>query len=125
FPSANSLNVWLVGDGRLVEALRTHKPTRRVATAALSALLAGPTQAERALGLTTAIPGDTRPIGVTIANGVAHVDLTSDFESVGGSRSQQLRLAQVVYTLTQFPTVKSVRFSLDGSPVSVVSGSGN
>ena len=112
-------------DGRLVEALRTHKPTRRVATAALSALLAGPTQAERASGLTTAIPGDTRPNGVTIANGVAHVDLTSDFESVGGSRSQQLRLAQVVYTLTQFPTVKAVRFSLDGSPVSVVSGSGN
>jgi len=113
-----------VGDGRLVEALRTHKPTRRVATAALSALLAGPTQAERASGLTTAIPGDTRPNGVTIANGIAHVDLTSDFESVGGSRSQQLRLAQVVYTLTQFPTVKGVLFELDGRRVDVLGGEG-
>jgi hypothetical protein len=125
FPSANSLNVWVVRNGRLVEALRTHKPTRRVATAALEALLAGPTQSEGASGLTTAIPDGTRLLGVTIANGVAHVDLTSDFESAAGTRSQQLRLAQVVYTLTQFPTVKAVRFSLDGSPVSVVSGSGN
>jgi hypothetical protein len=125
FPSANSLDVWLVRNGRLVEALRTHKPTRRVATAALAALLAGPTQSERASGLTTAIPGGTRLLGVTIANGVARVDLTSDFESAAGSRSLQLRLAQVVYTLTQFPTVKAVRFSIDGSPVSVVAGSGN
>jgi sporulation and spore germination protein len=114
-----------VRDGRLVETLRTHKPTRRVATAALEALLAGPTKNERASGLTTAIPGDSRLLGVTIANGVAHVDLTSDFESAAGSRALQLRLAQVVYTVTQFPTVKAVRFSLDGSPVSVVSGSGS
>jgi Sporulation and spore germination len=125
FPSASSFDVWLARDGRLVEALRTHKPTRRVATAALAALLAGPTQSERASGLTTAIPEGTRLLGVTIANGVARVDLTSDFESAAGSRLLQLRLAQVVYTLTQFPTVKAVRFSIDGSPVSVVSGSGN
>jgi len=114
-----------VRNGRLVEALRTHKPTRRVATAALEALLAGPTKSERRSGLTTAIPGDTRLLGVGIANGVAHVDLTSDFESAAGSRALQLRLAQVVYTVTQFPTVKAVRFSLDGSPASVVSGSGS
>ena len=124
-PSGRSFEVWLARDGRVVEALRTHKPTRRVASAALAALLAGPTQSERASGLTTAIPGDTRLNGVTIANGVARVDLTSDFESAAGSRALQLRLAQVVYTLTQFPTVKAVQFSLDGSPVSIVSGNGN
>jgi hypothetical protein len=124
-PSGRSFEVWLARDGRVVEALRTHKPTRRVASAALAALLAGPTQSESASGLTTAIPGDTRLNGVTIANGVARVDLTSDFESAAGSRSLQLRLAQVVYTLTQFPTVKAVQFSLDGSPVSIVSGNGN
>jgi hypothetical protein len=36
----------------------------------------------------------------------------------------QMRLAQVVYTLTQFPTVKSVQFQLDGEPVRVFSGEG-
>ncbi len=34
------------------------------------------------------------------------------------------RLAQVVYTLTEFDTVKDVRFMLDGEPVDVFSGEG-
>ena len=34
------------------------------------------------------------------------------------------RLAQVVYTLTQFPTVERVAFRLDGDPVTVFSGEG-
>ncbi len=36
----------------------------------------------------------------------------------------QMRLGQLVYTLTQFPTVKRVRFSLDGAPVNVFSSEG-
>ncbi len=121
---SRSLEVWFVRHGRLVEALRTHRSTPGVATAALEALLTGPTRAERRAGLTTKIPRGTRPLGVTIANGVARVDLSSDFEAGAGAGSLQLRLAQVVYTLTQFPTVKAVRFELDGSPVDVFSSSG-
>ena len=34
------------------------------------------------------------------------------------------RLAQVVYTLTQFPTVTGVTFRLDGQPVTTFSGEG-
>jgi len=122
--SSRSLEVWFTHHGRLVEALRTHRPTPRVATAAAQALLAGPTPAERTAGLTTAIPSGTRLLGVTIANRVAKVDLTSNYEASASARSLQLRLAQVVYTLTQFPTVKAVRFELDGSPVDVSSGGG-
>ena len=55
---------------------------------------------------------------------MAKVDLTSEFELGASSRSLQLRLAQVVYTVTQFPTVTAVRFSIDGTPVNVFSGSG-
>ncbi len=36
----------------------------------------------------------------------------------------QARLAQVVYTITQFPTVKGVVFSLDGEPIDVLGGEG-
>lgn len=123
-PSGRALEVWFARGGRLVEALRTHTATPRVATAALAALLAGPTRAERAAGLTTDIPRGTRLLGVTIANGVASVDLTSGYEAGADARSLQLRLAQVVYTLTQFPTVKAVRFELNGAPVNVSSSSG-
>jgi len=35
-----------------------------------------------------------------------------------------MRIAQVVYTLTQFPTVDSVLFRLDGEPTSVFGGEG-
>ena len=36
----------------------------------------------------------------------------------------QMRLAQVVYTLTQFPSVDGVIFSLDGEPIDVLGGEG-
>ena len=39
--------------------------------------------------------------------------------------SMQPRLAQVVYTITQFPTVKGVLFSLDGEPIDVLPGGGS
>ena len=56
--------------------------------------------------------------------GVATVNLSKEFESGGGSASVLGRLAQVVYTLTQFPTVKAVTFQLDGKPVTTFSGEG-
>ena len=91
--------------------------TRQVATAAVNALLSGPSRSERSAGVGSEIPGGTRLRGIVIANGVARVDFSSEYESGASSRSLQLRLAQVVYTLTQFPTVSAVRFSVDGTAV--------
>ncbi|TMJ97162.1 MAG: hypothetical protein E6G67_03215 [Actinobacteria bacterium] len=116
--------VWFPQGERLLPVLRTHVPTARVATAAVNALLAGPTQGEFSSGFATAIPIDTRLLGVSVSGGVATVDLTSEYESGGGELSMQMRLGQVVFTLTQFPTVKAVRFELDGQPVSVFSSEG-
>jgi spore germination protein GerM/N-acetylneuraminic acid mutarotase len=123
-PASLSFEVWFVRGEQLVPTLRTHGATPRVATAALGALLAGPTRTERASGIATAIPAGTRPLGISIRRGVATVDLTSEYQSGGGSFSMQVRLGQVVYTLTQFPTVKAVRFQLDGAPVNVFSSEG-
>jgi germination protein M len=119
-----SLEVWFIRDGRLVQLQRAHKTTRLVATAALHELFAGATEPERLSGITTAVPGGTRLLGISIKGGVATVDLTSAYQAGGGSRSMQLRLGQVVYTLTQFPTVQTVRFQLDGTPVNVFSSEG-
>jgi hypothetical protein len=123
-PTLLSLEVWFSrGDG-LVPVRRTQKPTRQVATAAIDALLAGPSSDERASGLDTAVPTGTRLLGIAIRDGVATVDLSSQYQSGAGARSMQTRLGQVVYTLTQFPTVQKVRFRLDGSPVDVFSSAG-
>jgi germination protein M len=123
-PAPASLEVWFARGDELVSVRRTHEATPRVATAAIGGLLGGPTRAERASGLQTAIPAGTRLRGISIDRGVATIDLTSEYQSGGGSLSMQVRLGQVVYTLTQFPTVKSVSFRLDGTPVNVFSSEG-
>jgi hypothetical protein len=122
--SSLSLEVWFSRDNGLVAVRRNHAPTQLVATAAIKALLEGPTAAERSAGLSSAVPAGTRLLGIAIRDGLATVDLTSEYQSGGGALSMQTRLGQVVYTLTQFPTVQKVRFRLDGSPVNVFSSEG-
>ncbi len=43
---------------------------------------------------------------------------------MAGSASATIRLGQVVYTLTQFPTVTSVLFQIDGRTVTVFGSEG-
>ena len=108
----------------LFSTSRTAEKTPRVAQTALEALLDGPSEAEAAEGVSTAIPEGTQLLGVSVEDGIATVDLSAEYESGGGSLSMFLRLAQVVYTVTQFPTVQGVLFELDGQPVEVFSGEG-
>ena len=110
------------GDAHLVPVTRTVPSTRAVATAAVRELLAGPAPNEA--GLLTMIPVGSQLLGITIDGSVATVDLTGTFESGGGSASMLGRLAQLVYTATQFPTVDAVRLRLDGKPVDSIGGEG-
>ena len=116
--------VWLVRGESLFVTWREREGTPRVGTAAMEDLLAGPTPVEARAGVTTVIPAGTRLLGLTISKGVATVDLSSEFESGGGSASVSARLAQVACTLDQFETVTGVSFELDGKPVDVFSGEG-
>jgi sporulation and spore germination protein/immunoglobulin-like protein involved in spore germination len=123
-PTSVSLEVWFLDGEQLARQTRSHEATPRVATTAINELLAGPSAAETKAGLSTSVPAGTKLLGISIKNGVATVDLTSQYQSGGGSLSMKARLAQVVYTLTQFPTVRAVLFHLDGEPVNVFSGEG-
>jgi spore germination protein GerM len=108
----------------LMPVHRTVPATTGVARAAIEELLAGPERNEASAGIDTAVPGTTLLLGVNIADGMATVDLTRDFESGGGTTSMTARLAQLVYTVTQFPTVDAVELLLDGEPVEVFSAEG-
>lgn len=103
--------------GRMVEG-------PAVARGAMEALLAGPNALERDLGMESQIPAGTRLLGIDIANGLARVDLSGAFESGGGSLSMTTRVAQVVYTLTQYETVDRVTIRLDGRDVQAIGGEG-
>ena len=95
-----------------------------IGSAAVRALLAGPSAELRAAGVGSVVPAGTQLLGLDIGDGIATVDLSSEYASGGGSLSEQMRLAQLVYTLTQFPTVKGVRLKLDGKDTTVFSGEG-
>lgn len=111
--------------GQYVGAAHRAVPaTAAPARAAMLELLAGPTPAELAAGLHTHIPPGAEVRGLTIRDGVATVDLSGSFAAGGDPLEDRGRLAQVVYTLTQFPTVDGVRFRIDGQPLVFRSGEG-
>jgi hypothetical protein len=114
----------LPGSAGLVAVLREVPATKGVATAAVNALLKGPTDAEGNRNISTAVPDGSQLLGLSIDGGVATVDLSSEFESGGGSSSVTTRLGQLVYTLTQFPTVKSVVIQIEGVTKTVFSSEG-
>jgi spore germination protein GerM len=96
----------------------------RFATAAITELLKGPSQSESSNGWGTAIPAGTSLLGIDLDDGIATVDLSSEFESGGGSLSMRMRLAQLVYTLTEFGTIQGVELEIDGEPVTTFSSEG-
>lgn len=121
------LTVYFVSSNEKLRPVHRLVPrTQGVAAAAIRELVKGPTAAEKRLDsrLSSAVPSATRLLGISVKDGVALVDLSKEYASGGGSLSMSLRLAQVVYTLTQFPTIHSVNFALDGRRISVFGGEG-
>lgn len=118
------VKVYYVHDGLTARYVVRAVDIPGVAAGAIEALIEGPTVAEQGDNLFSAIPADTLLLGLTIEDGLATVDLSREFEAGGGTFSILSRLAQVVYTLTDFDTVDEVLFHLDGQLVDVFSGEG-
>jgi len=108
----------------LVPTLRVVPKSSGVARAAMNALLEPDAVLARYDQLSSAIPSGAKVLGLSIKNAVATIDLSSEFESGGGSAAARYRLGQVVYTLTQFPTVRSVLFQVEGRTVTTFGAEG-
>lgn len=115
---------WIRNGEALGVSRRSFPTTESTGTTALYALLGGPSRAESSAGLVSAIPPGTKLLGLSINGGVATANFNSTFASGGGSFSVRARIAQVVFTLTQFSTAKTVLFELDGVKVSTFSSEG-
>ena len=100
---ATSVAVYLLLDGRVHPVRREIEPTQAVARAALGELFGGPTAEERDVGLDTGIEGAPAIERLSIADGIATVDL-----------EPCPPMAQVVFTLTQFPSVEAVAGACSG-----------
>lgn len=122
-PAAIEFSVYFVRNGLLGVSRRNTSHTSGVAKAAMTALVAGIDADEGSAGLTSDVPAGTQLLGLTIASGTATVNLNNAFAVVGTAQDELARVAQVVYTLTQFPTVKTVAFEIGGTtPATFASG---
>jgi len=124
-PRTFTYQVWLTqGEGFLFVSQRTATFEPGVGRIALNDLLSGPSTAERGAFIGSEIPDGTELLGLDIEGGVATVDLSDEFGEGGSTLEETARLAQVVYTITQFDTVRSVRFRIAGEPVEVFGSHG-
>jgi hypothetical protein len=111
-PATITIETWLTQGEKIFLTYRTRPTTTATSRLALTELIAGPSGAESAAGVGNAIPSDIA-FTVTVSGGVATVDLSGWFYDASPARAR-LRQAQVVYTLTQFPTIARVGFQKDG-----------
>lgn len=94
-------------------------------TSALTALLAGTTEADPQ-GLVTSIPSATRLLGVDVDAfdaSILVINLSPEFFAVVGPAQIQ-EYAQLVYTATEFEAIKGVRFLNNGEPVQALTAAG-
>jgi len=69
------------------------------------------------------LPKDLKVLGVTVQNGVATVDFSEELKALsGGSTSEEIFIAMVTDTLTEFASIKTVKFHVAGRPVAHLSG---
>jgi hypothetical protein len=92
-------------------------------TALIGALLGGPTDDESSRGLRTAIPAGTVLHGTQRAGDLVTLDLSDQLLQVRGAE-QTLAIAQIVFTATAAPGVRSVQLRLNGQSLQVPRGDG-
>jgi spore germination protein GerM len=114
--------LWFDYDGYLFQTSRTEPFTPGVATRALELLLSGPTDAEEAAKVGSAINRGTRLLGLTIDDGVATVNLDGTFNGEETPAIAVGSLSQIVYTLTQFDSIEGVVFEVEGEPLTSFGG---
>jgi spore germination protein GerM len=121
-PGAEEVGVYFLDEDRLVRQAYPveGEPTLRQA---IGFVLDNPAEGSPS-NLRTAIPPGTTLRNLSVAAGVATIDLTSEINDVSGPTQKQA-FAQVVFTALDFSAVKEVRFRIDGKPVDAPTDDGN
>lgn len=101
--------------GYLVPVMKRIENQQGIARATLSMMVSSPRNDMEAarLGLRTVLPEGT-DIELDISGGVARVDLSGNVSSLPDAAAESNMVSAVVQTLTEFDTVNTVRFLIDG-----------
>jgi hypothetical protein len=114
--------VWFNYDGYLFMSHRTEPFVPAVGAVSVEAVLAGPSNAESAAKVNSAITPGTDLLSLLIDHGVATVNLSEAFTSEETPAIAVGSLSQIVYTLTQFDSIDGVRFEVNGTPLTNFGG---
>ncbi len=103
------------GEIQLKSVIRPVRYTDAPLTSTLEALLAGPTPAEVNQGLMSLVAPAARLRKAQVKDGTAYLDFSEAFRFNSlGKEGLSAQLQQVVYSATEFPTVKRVQILLEG-----------
>lgn len=81
----------------------------------INLLLAGPNQSESSKGYRNLIPAGTKLLSASVRDGIAYLNFNEQFEfNTVGMDGYQAQLMQIVFTATEFSTVDSVQFLIEG-----------
>lgn len=124
--NSTELRLYFLIDGKIAATTRSLEAGKTPATAAIKALFDGPAINELGIGLRSELPAAlalAKPLDLDSATKTVTISLPSIFKS-DSKMVEAERTAQVVYTLTQFPTITSVSFVIDGKPYQPLTGEG-
>ncbi len=114
----NTIVYYQDNSGYLVPVMKAIDNQQGVARATLSLMVSSPRNDMEAarLGLRTVLPEGTE-IDLDISGGVARVDLSDTVASLPDAEAESNMVSAIVQTLTEFDTVKKVRFLIDGQEI--------
>jgi spore germination protein GerM len=120
-PSRN-VTVYFARDGRLFAVSRRVDADASPAEGSLRTLLGGPSSLDRRRAIGSEVPSAVRLLNVTVVGTTARVDLSGEFQEPAPPSQIALRVAQVVWTLSELPEVDDVLFAIDGEMVEITTG---
>lgn len=97
----------------LIREVHMLEKSEGAARAALNELISGTPLTE---GAYKVLPEDTKILGVKIEDGLATIDFSKEVLKANvGSEGEALGISSIVDTLTEFPTIHKVQFTIEGS----------
>lgn len=115
--------IYLVKGGLLV-AVPRQVPAEPLVEELMVDLLAGPTAAEKAIGIGSALLGSNVVAAVQVVDGIATVELAANLEGTGRN-DDVLAFGQIVCTLTARPGILWAAFTRGGQRIEVPRGDGS
>ncbi|HOJ31129.1 MAG TPA: GerMN domain-containing protein [bacterium] len=91
---------------------------------AMTELIKGPGSDETTSGYISCVPSEAEILGVKVEDNLIYLDFDENIESGGGISEIRGRLAQIVFTATQFNPDAGVRILIGGKEIKSFSGEG-